>query len=31
VGALVVSEIEPSGVVFTQQGQQVRRALGEAP
>jgi hypothetical protein len=31
VGALVVSEIEPSGVVFTQQGQRVRRALGEAP
>jgi hypothetical protein len=31
VGALVVYEIEPSGVVFTQQGQRVRRALGEAP
>jgi hypothetical protein len=31
VGALVVSEIEPSGVVFTRQGQRVRRALGEAP
>ena len=31
VGALVVSEIEPSGVVFTQQGQRVRRALGEVP
>ena len=31
VGALVVTEIEPSGVVFTQHGQRLRRALGEAP
>jgi hypothetical protein len=31
LGALVVTEIEPSGVVFTQHGQRVRRALGELP
>jgi hypothetical protein len=29
VGTLVVAEIEPSGVVFTRDGERMRRALGE--
>jgi hypothetical protein len=31
VRGLVVSEIEPSGVVFEHEGRRVRRGLGEAP